>query len=257
MDNRRWFWRIATAVFAVAFVVSGSFLVIHLLPDSDRPSLVESRPPSPSSAPDEGPVLVENPQNFADLQAQNPEIVGWIAIPGTHIDYPILQSGTVHPEEDYYLDHDRYGQKKKAGSIYIQQRNSDKFTDPNTVIYGHNMGNGSMFADLHQFRTNKNGFFDKNDTIYIYAPGKIFTYRIYSAFLFDDRHILNSYDFHSTEGYSAFLQETLSPSSMIRRVREGVTVTDKDRIITLSTCYAQDDERYLVVGVLVNEQDTF
>lgn len=247
-------WRIAAWVFAAVFVASATALISFFLPQAGQPGLVSS---VPLSAPvSDQPVRVENPIDFAALQAENPEIVAWISVPGTHIDYAILQSGTVHPEEDYYLYRDEKGNHRRSGSIYIQQQNSANFTDPNTVIYGHNMANGSMFADLHQYRA-KEDFFNKNDTIYVYTPGHIYTYRLYSAFVFDNRHILNAYNFHDKEGFSAFLQETLSPSSMQRRVRQGVSVTDRDRIITLSTCYARDDQRYLVIGVLTNEQLTF
>ena len=90
----------------------------------------------------------------------------------------------------------------------------------------------------------------------MYTPGHILTYEIYSAFVYDDRHILNSFDFSSKEEYAEFLSATLSPKSMTRNVREGIEVDTNDRIITLSTCTGVKTQRYLVVGVLVNDQQT-
>ncbi len=206
--------------------------------------------------------LEPNPIDFAALQAENPDIIGWIRVPGTVIDYPILQQNSqrdadVYYEgmtEDFYLNHDRNGKKHRAGAIYIQQMNSADFTDANTVIGGHYMANGTMFADLHKFR--KTAFFNEHETAYVYTPGHIRTYRIYSAFVYDDRHILNAFDFHTAAGYQAFLDVTMDPPSMQRQVRQGITVTPQDRIITMTTCTARDAERYLVEGVLIHDQLT-
>lgn len=199
------------------------------------------------------PELPDNPIDFAAKQAENPHVVAWIQIPGTVIDYPIMQSGN-DVEENFYLDHGPDRRKNRNGSIYIQQMNRADFTHPNTVLYGHNMANGSMFAAIRKYRYEE--FFNENQYIYIYTPGHILTYHIYSAFVYDNRHILNSFDFSDPEEYGAFLEQTLNPVSMSRHVREGVEVTTDDRIITLSTCTANSWERYLVEGVLIDDQPT-
>ncbi len=250
--KNKWIWRVLLVVCVIAFTVSAVILASRLMPPADMPDVVTSTP-AVSTPPGSEEVLVDNPIDFASLREENSDIVGWIRVDGTRIDYPILQSGegTV---ESFYLDHNRYRQKDRAGSIYIQKMNAPSFLDPNTVVYGHYMANGSMFADLHQFR--KDAFFAENDTITVYTPDRILTYRIYAAFVFDDRHILNGYEFHTDEGYEQFLSVTRNPPSMRRQVREGVEVTTDDRIITLSTCTGVDTERYLVVGVLVNEART-
>ncbi len=199
------------------------------------------------------PVLPDNPIDFAAAQAKNPHIVAHIQIPGTVIDYPVLR-GDKSISTDFYLTHNENGDPAKAGSIYIQHYNSGDFSDPNTIVYGHNMANGSMFSSLLQFR--KADFFAEHEYIYVYTPGHILTYRIYSAFLYDNRHLLNAFDFSDEEDYAAYLEGTFHPASSIQQVREGVTVTTSDRLITLSTCYAADDERFLVHGVLVSDQST-
>ncbi len=238
---------IAATVFALSVIAILSYLLPGWL---SRGNIV----PSVSSPNINGyEDLPDNPIDFAALQEKNPDTVAWIKVPGTVIDYPVMRSGADR-EENFYLDHNSEGEKHRAGAIYMQKLNSPDLSDPNTVLYGHNMGNGSMFSWLHQYK--KKAFFDENHTITVYTPGHILTYEIYSAFLYDNRHILNSFNFYSEEDYAAFLQQTLKPNSMVRQVREGISVTTNARIITLSTCNARDSERYLVVGVLTNDQRT-
>ncbi|MBR0447797.1 MAG: class B sortase [Clostridia bacterium] len=249
--TRRRAWLIVLILCLLAFAAAAVLLVWHLWPtDTPEP------PPAPTTtttATTTKVALPDNPIDFPSLQKKNVDIIAWIEVPGTVINYPILQSGNDLPE-NYYLDHDENRKYKYAGSIYIQQMNRADFTHPNTVMYGHNMKNGSMFAALHKFR-NKD-FFDENQYMYVYTPGHILKYRIYSAYVYDNRHILNSFDFSDKEEYQTYLDQSLNPKSMTKQVREGVTVTTKDRIITLSTCTSNNRERYLVQGVLIHDQPT-
>ena len=216
----------------------------------DGVSTTESAPTTTTT---EAVVLPDNPIDFAAEQAENPHVVAWIRIPGTVIDYPVMQSGNDVPE-NFYLDHAPDRTSDRNGSIYIQQINRADFTHPNTVLYGHNMANGSMFAALRKYRDT--AFFTENEYIYIYTPGHILTYRIFSAFVYDDRHILNSFNFSDPEEYADFLDQSLNPISMTKQVRKDIPVTTDDRIITLSTCTAYSRERYLVEGVLIDDQPT-
>ncbi len=249
--TRRRVWTTVLIICIILFLLAGALLVWHLWPTSDP--VVPTPDTTPTTTGTTQPELPDNPIDFAAKQAENPHIIAWIQIPGTVIDYPILQSGNDVPE-NFYLDRGVDRQYDRNGSIYIQQINRADFTHPNTVLYGHNMANGSMFAALHKYKNRE--FFDKNQTIYVYTPGHILTYQIFSAFVYDDRHILNSFDFLDPEGYGAFLAQCLNPISMTKQVREGVEVTTDDRIITLSTCTASGRERYLVEGVLIDDQPT-
>ena len=247
MNKKRFVTALVIALCVIIFTVSAVLLVIHFFPVKNDIIV----PPSADTS-SESVILPENPINFAEQQAINEEICAWISVPGTNVNYPILQSNIT--EENYYLNHDVNKKSSAKGAIYIQRNNTWNFSDPNTVVYGHNMKNGSMFGSLKKFR--KADFFDANRYIYVYTPGHILTYEIYSAFVYDDRHILNSFDFSSEEEYAEFLSATLSPKSMTRNVREGIEVDTNDRIITLSTCVGVKSQRYLVVGVLINDQQT-
>ena len=236
-------------IFAVLFLVSATMLIVKLIPKKNE--YKEKYKKETSSVASE--VLPDNPIDFAALQGDNADVIGWIKVDGTVVDYPILMSG-IDKQEDYYINHDINLSSKKAGSIYVQRLNSNDFSDFNTVIYGHNMANGSMFGTLKKFR-NKN-FFNENRYVYIYTPGHILKYEIVSAFVHDDRHLLNSYSFISKEGRQKFIDICEKPNTLVKNVVDNFSVKDDDRLITLSTCTSADNERYLVVAKLIEDTKT-
>ena len=201
--------------------------------------------------------LPDNPINFEKLQSDNNEVVGWITVPsteGTIIDYPILQS-SYETEEDFYINHDINKESKREGSIYIQRDNASDFSDFNTVIYGHNMMNKSMFGTLKKYRNAE--YFNNNQTITVYCPGHIKEYEIVSAFIYDDRLIISSFNyFMNDEQKQSFIDTCKNPNTLVKNVVENFDVTTNDELITLSTCTSADTERYLVVAKLVKDTRT-
>lgn len=199
----------------------------------------------PEPEPEE-PVVI--PIDFAALQERNPEVYAWITIPGTAIDYPILQSGT---DNTYYLTHTIDGTQSPEGSIFTENYNSTDFEDPNTVIYGHDMRNGSMFQNLLNYQDRS--FFDANREVIIYTPDAIRHYRIFAAYLYDDRHLMQSFDFDDPTVFEQYVNMIFSIRDMNSCIDTETEVGADDKIITLSTCYGlQDDVRYLVQAVLVS-----
>ena len=191
--------------------------------------------------------------DFAALQAENPDIYAWITVPGTKIDYPILQ----HPTDaNYYLRRDYLGRHDVCGCIFTQCYNRRDFTDPNTIIYGHYMANKTFFGGLHEFRDAQ--FFNEHREFYIYTPGHKFTYEIFAAYEYDGRHILYAFDFSDEAVFAEYLDSCLHPMTVAKNVREDVTLTTENRIVTLSTCVKSgaDNQRYLVQGVFINDEPT-
>lgn len=188
------------------------------------------------------------PVDFEALQKNNPDIYAWIHIPGTSVDYPIVQ----RPKDNsYYLDHSVTGEKKPEGAIFTENYNTKTFEDPNTVIYGHRMTNDSMFNSLHNYTDRS--FFDENRDVHIYMPDKILNYRIFAAYLYDNRHLLMSFNFWNKEDFGDYLKAIFSMRRMDAFIDTSMEVTAEDTIITLSTCYAgKHDQRYLVQAVLVS-----
>ncbi len=245
--NKKKFWNTVLVVSCYVFVIVALILANLLFGKNkfgeykNQSSAIASKEPLP-----------ENPIDFASLQKINPEIYAWIRIPNTNIDYPIAQSAT---DDGFYLHHDIYGKYVFSGTIYTEMKNSKDFSDPNTVIYGHNMTKGYMFQNLYKFQ--EENFFNTNTEFYIYTPERILTYTVFSAYQYDDRHILNSFDFSDEEVFADYLESAKNPTFMLKNVREDIEVTTKDKIITLSTCLGDGKEyRYLVQGVLTNDQPT-
>ncbi|MCR4902544.1 MAG: class B sortase [Butyrivibrio sp.] len=185
--------------------------------------------------------------DFDKLQASNPDIFAWINIPGTVIDYPVAQ----HPTDDtYYLKHGADGLSSNYGCPYIELSDSKNFTDFNTVLYGHNMNNGSMFAGLHKYEDNE--FYQSHRNIYIYTPDHKLTYKVFAAVMYSDAHIPYYYNDLIESDRNAFLN-SLKTDIVANRsyVSEDIEVTKDDRIITLSTCDKKlRSNRFLVVAVL-------
>ena len=186
------------------------------------------------------------PVDFAGMWKINKDVYAWITVPGTVIDYPILQ----HPTDNtYYLNYNIDGSHGYPGCIYTENLNSKEFTDNNTVIYGHNMKNGTMFAGLHKFEDST--FFAEHAKVHIYTPEKELNYTIFAAYIYDDRHLLYSFDFANEQVYAAYLTEIQNMRSMNALIREDVEVTTEDKIITLVTCIGnQPSKRLLVQAVL-------
>ncbi len=197
--------------------------------------------------------VIDNPIDFKSLQKTNKEVFAWLYVPGTKVDYPLLQS---EERDDYYLHKDIYGNYSYSGSIYAEYCNRTEMTDRVTVLYGHNMINGSMFATLHKFEDED--FFEKHKYFYIYTPERKLTYEIVSAHNYDDRHIMNSFNFSENKVFKDYLKMIQNPRSSVKNVRKTLDhkLTVKDRVVTLSTCLNSGQGRFLVQGVLIKNELT-
>lgn len=202
------------------------------------------------STPEISPASYDCPIDFESLREINEDVYAWITIPGTIIDYPILQHET---DNTYYLNYTIDGMEGYPGCIYTENINAKDFSDNNTAIYGHNMRNGTMFTDLHKFRDAE--FFKENDTVYIYTPNKQLTYKIFAAYLYDDRHLMNSFDFSNQEVYSNYLSEIQAMDSEDVNIRKDIQVTDSDKIITLITCIREEPEKRVYVQAVLERWD--
>lgn len=173
--------------------------------------------------------------DFDKLREKNPDIVAWIEVEGTGISYPVLQSSGDEPE-DYYLTHDVDRHDSKHGAIYMQKRNSPQFKDFMTVLYGHNMRDGTMFRQLHNFKDPS--FLKERDRIVIYLPNdKKKQYKIVSAEITSDENILDAYDdFKDLDIAEAYRKEL--------EVDEFRT-----SFLALSTCCGEKERRLIVYSV--------
>lgn len=247
--NKKQIVYIAVAcVCIIALVISGTILLKDRFGGRENEKVLSTYIVSVTST-EEDVEYPDNPIDFPALQAKNTDICAWICVPDTEINYPVLQSAD--GDDSFYLNHDMDKKSFKAGSIYIESVNSNNFSDPNTVIYGHNMRNGSMFHGIHSFKDK--AYFDAHETIYIYTPGHILEYKIFSCHRYDNRHIMNSFNFYDKEVFEKYLQDSAHPKSAIVNTRE-VPLTTDDRIITMSTCIdSNHNYRLLLQAVLISD----
>ncbi len=190
-----------------------------------------------------------SPVDLPKLQEINSDVYAWIRIPGTYVDYPIAQS-TV--DDNYYLHRSIYKRYLFAGMIYTQSSNKKDFSDPVTVVYGHNMRSTTMFTSLHYFEDPD--FFNDHDVFYIYTADRVLTYQIVSAYKYDNRHIMNAFDFSDGEVLEEYHNYVLNPVSTLRNVRKDAALNSGSKLVVLSTCMSNDkSSRFLVNGVLVSD----
>lgn len=192
--------------------------------------------------------LAEIPINFDYLKEQNEDIIGWITVDGTIIDYPILYDTSFNL---YYLKHNYVGTTTDYGSIFVLSENADDFSDFNTLVYGHNMPDGQMFAQLHKFRDSS--FFEEHGEIIIYTPDRKLTYQVFAAYRTDNLNIIVNNDFSTEELQEAYIERIYTHTDLAL-FKPEYPVTASDRIVTLSTCIGNPDFRYVVQGVLVSDE---
>ena len=182
--------------------------------------------------------------DFAELIRTNPDFRGWPYFPALDISYPVVQG----KDNAYYLHHLFSGESNINGSIFVDCHNQPDFTDQNTIVYGHNMKNGSMFGTLDKYQDQE--LFEQHPEFYLYLPGKILKYQIFSCYAGRTGSEGYRYHFPEAEDFQTFLDTV----SSYRDYDTGTELSATDRIVTLSTCVnSRRNYRYLVHGKLSSE----
>lgn len=175
--------------------------------------------------------------DFDKLCADYPDVVGYIYAANTKIQHAI-QYGKGN---EYYLSHDLYGNSNSNGSIFIEQVNSSSFSDNNTIIYGHNMKTGMMFAGLRNYHTDK-GYYAAHPYMYIYTPTQNYKLQLFAGFVCE----------HDDEVYNTSLTQSQLEAMAAKSDFKSSYGIPTGKTVTLSTCsYEFSDARYVVVGELV------
>ncbi len=168
------------------------------------------------------------------LRETNPDVVGWIQVPDTLIDYPVLQT----TDNSYYLTKNFYRKYNSAGSIFMDYRNDLSAGRDNLILYGHRMKDTSMFGNITKFL--KEDFFREHPSFTFITDGHVYTCEIFAVYQTTTDFEYGRVGFASDEDYLNFVEECRRHS----KFTTDVTVGPEDTIITLSTCdYALDKEK--------------
>lgn len=181
--------------------------------------------------------------DFDQLLSINSEVVGWIRVEGTNINYPMVQA----EDNEKYLRMTLEGKWNNAGSIFVDYRVQQPFISENTMIHGHNQRNKAMFHDLTLYMEKE--FWESHPYVSILTPEKNYLYQIYSCYQSPNVSKTYNCQFSGEEQYQDYLNYTMEQSLY----DTGISVSSSDRIITLSTCNNDwEDTRMVVHAKLIS-----
>jgi SrtB family sortase len=188
--------------------------------------------------------------DFEALRENGPDIIGWLNLPDTAINYPVTQTDN----NEYYLRHLYDGTYNKVGCLFADYENQADFSDRNTIIYGHNMRDGSMFAALNEY--GGQSYYDGHPQMYLVTPDGGYVMEVFSAF--EAKPAESGSDtspwrlsWKDDGAYTTWLSEMADRSV----IETDVTVTSSDKVLTLSTCTPGSKSRFIVMGKLAAVND--
>ena len=177
--------------------------------------------------------------DFDTLQSVNPDIRAWLYMSGSSIHYPVLQA----EDNSTYLYRLADGSSNAHGSLFIDCRNAGDFSDWNTLIYGHNMKDGSMFGGLKKYR--KQAYYDAHPEMTLFTPEKTYRMEIFAAVTTDVSAAV-----YRVPAAREERDELVQWAQRNSEIECDVSIGTEDRIVTLSTCTGGDDDRFVVLAVL-------
>lgn len=182
---------------------------------------------------------------FSTLQEINKDTIGWLTVNNTRIDYPVVQA----KDNDYYLKRDYYQNKNRHGWIFMDYRNNPDELNENTIIYGHNLANQTMFGTL---RYALNSYWYKksaNQIITFNTPNENMKFQIFSIYTIPTTNDYLDITFPTTDAYQAYIDLVKG-----RSIYDfNIEVATDDKILTLSTCANGNDKRLVIHAKLIKE----
>ena len=182
--------------------------------------------------------------DYAALQAENDEFYAWLYSSCTVINYPVVQGGN----NSYYLSHLFNKERNSMGTLFVDAGNAPDFSDRNTIIYGHHMKNGSMFASLVSYKDQT--YYNVHPELLLFTPSAAYRLELFAGYVTDGYATNDVYkkSFDTEAEFLSFIEHARTASNFVSEAE----VTAEDRIVTLSTCtYEYDEARYVVIGKLV------
>ena len=176
-------------------------------------------------------------KRYMSLLDVNSDLVGWVSVPGTVIDYPVVQAD----DNDFYLRRDIHKQTASGGAIFMDYRSDSNGQGRHTILYGHHMRNGTMFKELEKFKNAE--FFQENGYVRFDTLFAEIEWEVFSVYITDTTFPYIQVSFSSDEEYVDFLKRIQNKSIY----QKDIELNAEDQILTLSTCtYEYDDARFVV-----------
>ena len=224
---------------------------------SQLPAQTETEAPGeePGGTGEEGEAQERPVDPYADMLAKidlgalrqvNSDVVGWMAIPGTQLSYPMVQRA----DNDYYLNHTWKNERNSVGAIFMECKVQGDMSDFNTIVYGHRMRNLSMFGSLRYY--NDLEYLKEHPSVYVAVDGAVYRYDIYAAYEVGLQTITYRLDVDTPEEKEECIRFGLESSV----IDTGVVPTAEDKILTLSTCTGRGHAtRWVVQAVCRGEEE--
>jgi len=196
--------------------------------------------PAPLPSIDPAPARLD----FSGIIRSFPDVVAWIVLDNTVINYPVVQGN----DNAFYLTHLPNGKEHIMGSIFMDYRNASNFSDKNTIIYGHNMASGDMFAVLNNYYNQT--FYEAHPTMKIMTPHNHYTLTLFAAYTINSAVETIPINFNNNQAFKDFITQAIQRSDF----NAHVEANNADRLVTLVTCtnFGPPSYRYIVIGRLVN-----
>lgn len=185
--------------------------------------------------------------DHATLLSMNADYKGWVYLEDSSIDYPFVQT----TDNEYYLRHLFNGEWNNSGCVFIDTNNNPDFSDRNTVLYAHNMKNGTMFADIEKYKDAS--YYDTHKVIHIYTESQNYDVYPIAGMLSDGQDAYVQITFNDDAEFMNYTSRFIENSTFTSEQ----TLEATDRIVMFSTCnYDVDDGRYVLIGKLVPVTET-
>jgi sortase B len=179
--------------------------------------------------------------DFAALKISTPDIKAWLSCENTLIDFPVVQG----EDNDYYLHRLPNGESSVLGSIFMDYRHNEDFSDQNILIFGHHIKKGLMFGSLVNYKDQT--YYEEHPLMMFYTPGKAYEIELFAGYVLDANHEIPPLNFKNEEDFDKYITELRNRSTF----KSEIEPIFGDKLISLCTCdYTFPDARFLVVGKL-------
>ena len=268
-------WILLVLIFSAVFIISATVYIKYKVDsnrrqneDENRVNIKESiqaavqatnpseKPTTPDPIPTYPGGLPINPPTEPTAQTilpeylpffeQNPDLVGWIEVPGTKINYPVVQS--MPDNKDFYIDHDFMGRPRGAGAIYVRESCDVFMPSDNVTIYGHHMKDMTMFAGLDYYW--EKSWWETHQTFTFDTIFEHHTYQVFAVFR-TSANIGEGFSYHQFENAATEKEFDLFVDTVktLSRYDTGITPQYGDKLVCLSTCeYSMNNGRLVVVA---------